>query len=492
MRNIKIMKKNKKSPHPNWAIKHRVSGTELRNFGGKFYLYAVKSEYDRKLKRARKITGQLLGRITKEEGLVESEKKKLKEKVALGFDPSKLSIKEYGFTSFINSYFNDITDQIKKFFPDHWQLIIIISYCRIVHQSCIKNMPLLYSKSFLSEQFGISLSDKRVSHFLRELGQMREAASSYMRSFIKPNDYVLFDMTNVFNSSNNIALSKEGYNSDFLFEKQFNLLYLFSPLLSQPVFYRLFPGSLREVKGFTTCLKESGLESAVIITDKGFYSEKNVGQLNQQNLNYIIPLKRNNPLIDYKGLSKQGKNYFQFNGRYIWFHKYKTDGKCICLFLDGELQQKEERDYLSRIETLPESYSIKEFHIKKEKFGTMAMISRIKKESTPEEIYFNYKSRGTIEVLFDSMKNILKNDRTYMQNEDALHGWMFINHITLQWYYKLYAILKEKKCLKKFSVGDIVLNLREVRKARMNGDWIMEPIVKQTELMLEKINCHIT
>lgn len=353
-------------------------------------------------------------------------------------------------------------------------------------------MPLLYSKSFLSEQFGFSLSDKKVSQCLRELGQMRETAASYMQSFIKPNVYMLFDMTNIFNASNNIALSKEGYKIDLIFEKQFNLLYLFSPLLSQPVFYRLFPGNLREVKGFATCLKECGLEDAVVITDKGFYSEKNLTSLNQQNLNYIIPLRRNNPLIDYNALSKKGKNYFQFNGRYIWLHKYKIEEKSICIFFDGDLQQNEERDYLSRIETLPESYSIKEFHLKKTKFGTIAMICKIKKESSPEEIYFNYKSRGSIEVMFDSMKNVLKNDRTYMQNEDALQGWMFINHITLQWYYKLYSMLKENKCLKKISVGDIILNLREVRKARMNDEWVMEPFVRQTEYMLEKIKCHIT
>lgn len=486
------MKKRKKSPHPSWAIKHRQPGTELRNFNGKFYLYSVKSKYDPALKRARKITGPLLGRISKEDGFVESAKKKLIEKVNLGFDPSKLSIKEYGFTSFINNYFNDITDQLKKFFPDHWPLILIISHCRMVHQSCIKNMPLLYAKSFLSEQFDIALSDKKIRQCLRELGQMRETTVSYMHSFIKPNECVLFDMTNVFNASNNIALSKEGYNSNLVFEKQFNLLYLFSPLLCQPVFYRLFPGSMREVKGFATCLKESGLEDAIIIADKGFYSKNNLSILNQQGLNYIIPLKRDNSLINYSGLLKKGKNYFQFNGRYIWFNKYKAEGKNICLFHDGDLQQKEERDYLSRIESLPESYTIKEFHFKKERFGTMAMISKIKKESSPEEIYSSYKSRGGIEVMFDGLKNILKNDRTYMQNEDTLQGWMFINHITLQWYYKLYSMLKKNKCLKKISVSDVILNLCEVRKARMLGQWVREPMVRQTEWILEKINCHIT
>ena len=52
------------------------------------------------------------------------------------------------------------------------------------------------------------------------------------------------------------------------------------------------------------------------------------------------------------------------------------------------------------------------------------------------------KSRNQIEVMFDGIKNILHADRTYMQNENALQGWMFINHITLQWCYQIYNLVK--------------------------------------------------
>jgi len=58
----------------------------------------------------------------------------------------------------------------------------------------------------------------------------------------------------------------------------------------------------------------------------------------------------------------------------------------------------------------------------------------------------------TIEVLFDGMKNVLEADHTYMQNEQTLQGWMFINHITLQWYQQLYSELKAKGLLKQYSV----------------------------------------
>lgn len=489
---MRNMKKRRKSPHPAWALKYRSPGTELRNFSGKFYLYAVKSVYDPVKKRAKKVTGQLLGKITKEDGFVESGKKILKEQVKTGFDPSRLSIKEYGFTHFIEHYTGEITNHLKNHFPKHWEMIVVMAYCRMVYHSCIKNMPLHFHKSFLSERFDFVLTDKKVSSGLRELGQMRETVSAYMKSFIRPGDHVLFDMTNIFSDSRNIALSKEGYNSDLVFDRQFNLLYLFSPSLNQPVYYRLFPGNMREVKGFATCLKESGINDAVVIADKGFYSEKNIVNLNSHQLNYIIPLRRNNPLIKYNAHQRKGQNYFRFNDRFIWYDRYIVDGKNICLFFDGDLKQKEEKDYLSRIVTLPESYSIEEFHLKQQKFGTIALLNKLQHDSSPEEVYNSYKSRGSIELVFDGLKNVMKGDATYMQNEDALQGWMFINHITLQWYYLIYSRLKETKMLKKVSVADVIINLREIRKARMNNEWVIEPTVKSTELILQKVGYHIT
>lgn len=482
----------KKSPHPSWATRHRVPGTELRNINGKYYLYAVSSIYDPIKKRARKVTGQILGKITQKEGFIKSDKTQLREKASAGFDVGQLSIKEYGFTSFIENHTGSISEHLQKYFPKHWEMIIIMAYCRMAFHSCIKSMPLHYHKSFLSERFNITLTDKKVSLCMRELGQMREKVSDYMRSFIKPSDYILFDMTNIFSSSGQIALAKEGYNSDLIYDRQINLLYLFSPSLNQPVYYRLFPGNLREVKAFATCLKESGINDAVIIADKGFYSRSNIENLDNHGLNYLIPLRRNNALIRYELLQKKGSSYFRFNNRIIWYESYQEDGYNIVLYHDGELRQQEEKDYLNRIETHPEKYSIEEFHQRQTRFGTIAILNKLKIESDPEQIYNSYKSRGAIELVFDGLKNIIKGDVTYMQNEDALNGWMFINHITLQWYYLIYAKLKENNLLKKISVTDMVTHLKEIRKARINGNWVLEPVVKSTLQILEKAGYHIT
>ena len=93
----------------------------------------------------------------------------------------------------------------------------------------------------------------------------------------------------------------------------------------------------------------------------------------------------------------------------------------------------------------------------------------------------------TIEVLFDGMKNVLEADHTYMQDEQTLHGWMFINHITLQWYQYLYTELKAKGLLKKYSVNDYVQLLTDLKKIKINGDWHFNEVTKDSSRMMEKL-----
>ena len=152
---------------------------------------------------------------------------------------------------------------------------------------------------------------------------------------------------------------------------------------------------------------------------------------------------------------------------------------------------QEEKDYLDRIETIPEYYQLAKFHLKMERFGTIALLSNAANQD-PRHIYISYKSRNQIEVMFDGIKNILHADRTYMQNEDALQGWMFVNHITLQWYYQIYNLLKKHKQLKRYSVRDFAIHLYEIKKVKIGDQWVTEPIVKSSQALLEKLKIHIT
>jgi transposase len=262
-----------------------------------------------------------------------------------------------------------------------------------------------------------------------------------------------------------------------------------------PVYYRLLPGNIREVKAFKNSLLEAGLQQAVIVADKGFYSKDNAAMMLAENLQFILPLRRDNSLIDYKPLAnntfKENAGYFHHEKRIVWHRESpKHDGLTLHLFLDESLRVKEESDYLTRINTSPEDYTIEGYHLKKDRFGTIALLTNLNASSL--QVYQTYKSRMAIEVMFDGMKNIMDADRIYMQDEQTLQGWMFINHIVLQWYQHLYLELKEKELINKISVNDYIQLLTDVKKISIHEQWHLNEYTLYTKKLLEKIGLKLT
>lgn len=479
--------------HPEWALSHRKPGVELRFIGNKYYLYSCSGVYDKSTKKSKKVTGKILGTITEKDGFIESDKRKLANtsRQALSIDTANIMVKEFGFSSFLEKYSDVIVEKLKANFPQHFQIIIYMAYCRFLYASPIKNFAFHLSKSMIANNDKTIYTDKKFSTALREIGLNRKSISNYLKSFMVSNDYVMVDMTNVFCASNNMRHAKEGYNADMIFDKQFNLLYIYSPTLLQPVFYKLLAGNIKDVTGFKMCMQESGITDATIIADKGFYSKDNIAFLEAEGLQFIIPLRRDNAMIDYTKLDKKTNEYFKYQERYIWYYECKIDNKQLFLFKDEKLQQQEQKDYLDRIVTLPEEYTMEKFKARLDIFGTIAILTNAP-DQIASQIYSTYKSRNSIEVMFDGYKNIIKADKTYMQNEDALEGYLFVSHIALQWYYIIYNMLKEHNQTSKYSVMDFAMHLKEIKQVKINENWHSEPIIKSSQEILKKMKISIT
>ena len=94
--------------------------------------------------------------------------------------------------------------------------------------------------------------------------------------------------------------------------------------------------------------------------------------------------------------------------------------------------------------------------------------------------------------MFDVFKNILKADRSYMRGDYSMEGWMFINYLSLLYYYKIYHYLIEKDLLSKYSPCDVLLYLSKYRKAKISTHWINLEIPKQTRKLIEIFSIPIT
>jgi transposase len=162
----------------------------------------------------------------------------------------------------------------------------------------------------------------------------------------------------------------------------------------------------------------------------------------------------------------------------------------LWLYLDESLIVREESDYLIRITTHPENHNIKDYHARKDRFGTVALFTNIN-QMNAQEVYSTYKSRNNIEIMFDGMKNIRAVDHTYMQDEQTLQDWMFVNHITLQWYQHLYIELKQKELIKKISVNDYIQLLTEVKQVLFNGKWHLNESNSHNQKLINRLGINL-
>jgi transposase len=496
------MKTNKN--HPEWALKYKKPGTELKRINGRYYLYGVKSVYDKAIKRSRKISMGILGRITEEEGFTASEKSELKKKSGTSHLDKQLMVFEYGFAKWLMSELESsgVMNALKEYFPAHWKFIVFMVYCRIAFKSPLKNIPFHLEQSAILDLLAWrdKIYDQKISEMLFELGGMQQSVHAFMKPVDNSKRTILMDATDVALQSDSIELAQKGYSSKMDFQLQFVLLYLYDALSLEPLYYRLLAGNIREVSAMQNTIKISGMEQCIYIADKGFFSEANIAELEEMSMQYLIPLKRSNKLIPYEAIKdiEQTENYFKFSKRFIFHADTKNLGKRrIDLFLDGKLKEQEKADYLSRIQSLPENFSKLKFNEKVPSMGTLAIMHNT--GLTPQNIYIEYKNRGEIEQFFDHFKNTIDASCSHMQRTASLNGWMFINHISMQMIYKLFLILKttplnkKQKLIHRYSINDTIEHLKTIRKIKFAPDEsVTSEINKSTKILLKQMKISIT
>jgi transposase len=474
---------------PDWVLRHKKKGTEVRRIGDKYRLYKISSKWNPEKKRSQKITEKYLGTITPE-GLIPPKPQGGAKSM------SNLSVLDYGPYELVRQLNEDVLSRLQEFFLKDWERLWCCAVIRFVHRAPVKLWAHHYQASFLREQHeSLNLSGKSMSSWLRHLGNYRKKMVELLGCFSQGQEHLLIDSTHITSLSRQLGINQPGYNSKKTFDPQVNLLALFNSADRLPVYYRVLPGNVRDVKSMKLSIDESRASNVVLIGDKGFYSQANAEHLQAAGLDYILPLRRNSSLIDYSPLARGRKaamqGYFKYADRPIWYTSQEVEAGRVWVFFDNRLKVREEQDYLSRIEAEQEGYSMDKFLEREVRMGTLALLTNCT-EWSAQRVYQAYKTRGAVEQMFDVFKNLLEADRTYMHNDKAMESWMFINFLSLLFYYRLYNLLLEKDLLKKYAVNDLLVFANPIRKVNVRGVWFTSEYPAKVSKILEKLGTPIT
>jgi len=476
---------------PQWAQQHKRQGTEIKEIKGNYYLYERKSAWDPKRKKAKKVTGAYLGKVTPE-GVVSPKKR---------VDAPILSI-EYGASAFLYDLGQDILKVLKdELGEDDGKAVFATAVLKTTLACPFRRIGDRYVQSHISRLMpGLALSPASMTSLIDRIGASRTACARAMRRLSAPAPYVLVDGTRTISASEGMDRALPGHSKTHGFLPQLNQVYVLSASGDGflPSFYRNVSGNIPDVTAFRLTVDDAGLDSACVVADAGFASDANFEMLNASGLDYIVPLKRNSTEVDLA--SVRLRTAFTYNDRAISASAIRKDGYDIHVFRDEALRAREISDFVARIEKANATAEKKrkfdpgsdlrdpgaEAAERQDQFGVIIIQTSLLGRPCAE-IYTTYKLRWQIEQFFDTMRNSCSADTSYMHDDVGFEAWSFINHVMLLCACRILALLKDKGMSKDWSLSGVMDYLSRIHLVQVAGEWRVAETTDKTRKLLSSL-----
>ncbi len=456
---------------------------EVKKNGNNYYLSRVSSVYDPGKKRARKISGEYIGKITRS-GIVRATRR----------SSAPRSVFEYGNARLLYDLSSGIMEGLRAHFPYAWREILAMSIVRSIRHAPMKYMDAGWEKLYLSTEMDASMSPSVLSSTLKSIGKDWESQRSFFRGLMKRGDTILFDLSSIFSNGENLLLAERGYNRHRINIRQINFAMAFSRNEFIPTVLKPLPGSVRDVKSLNSFLKEFDVRKSILVLDRGFFSYGNVERFFSEGIDFIQPLSRVSKVIDYSVPLKSALTYRERGIRYTRIDVTERMKKLISLkedqrvflylYEDVKLRGEEE----SNLIILMKNGRIKGYD--PARLGKVSILSSLMIDG--ESLYSIYKSREDVEQSFDAMKNELEEDKTYLQDDESIWGYFFVTFISLYQYYRVLSLIRSKDLVGRLSVNEVLLQLSRIYLVKYSdGTSGFLDIPKRVEDIMECLDLNI-
>ena len=460
---------------------------EIRNISGHFYVYEISSKWDPVKKKARKVTGKSVGKITLEDGFIPN---------TFGMRrmmPLHPIVKNYGAYAILQQLSGNLEARLKECFPDIYREISVVAMLQLVTGCRGKRIKREFEASYLNDIHpDLACSDYTVRTLIGKLGSRSGDMASFMRSYMKSGSKLMFDGTSIFTRADD-SCTQKGYNPERKQETQVRLLYIFDRTSFLPVFYRMVPGNIADKAALKETIAASGCKNCVVIADKGFYSKKNVSFLMENKMSYILPLQYNTKLIPEEFTQEVDDHKFDgcfpYKGRNIWYKTLDSGvkGNKVYIFRDDQRKLQAEVSFMRKKEADFEGFKNASIFDDKRR-GMFAFVSNT--GDSARQVYMSYKERWDIEQCFDYLKNSIQIGAAYKRTNAELEAWSFINHISLLYFYGVIKALRERELNEKYSPEDILSigkNIYRVREHFSSSETRVSEITKHDAELLETL-----
>jgi len=229
--------------------------------------------------------------------------------------------------------------------PDTGKKITVLAINKVLSNDGIEGMKRWFCSTSLRRYTGLSADDftpkkvRRLNDILsienpNIIGTIEKGiVNKIKRKYPEDLSMLVYDLTYLTFHGNVNALAKYGHayrhNGN---EKQINLVLAVTKKRKLPVHHRILPGnivSVSTIRRFAHELKEYKLKNIVVIVDRGFYSEKNMEELEEYK---VIGALSSNLRIHKKAIEKSTeiehpRNYMRYNKEVFFVMEHKINGK---------------------------------------------------------------------------------------------------------------------------------------------------------------------
>ena len=446
--------------------------------------------------------------------------------------------KSFGPVSLLNSISDEIQlrKKLSESFGKDGDLILAIAMSKLLHQTSLKNIHHVLEDSFLPEMYSLkeSFSSQWLSDFLMRLSSKDSAMTSFYNSIIAGEDETLiFDITSFSSASKNIDWLEWGYNRDGLDLPQVNLGLVLSLHRHLPLYFKLFPGSINDVvtlKNLVAEVKAFGITKSLFILDRGFYSENNIKELSNEQIDFILPLpfsvnigkglisETNKDIENPANAKRFGGDIFYVLENEIQIGEVKAYGYVLyskkregletnsfynrLIDIECALQGKEFRNPIDQFKRTAGNFERyfecnvdgKSINLRRRvnaisqavnRFGKTILLSATKRSW--DEVLSLYRERDEVEKKFDELKNELEVMPLRVQKIETLQGLLFVFFISLILRALLLRRARDAQMLDKSSIEEIFMELAKLRAVKVGGKWRLTEISKKQRTLFEKL-----
>ena len=406
-----------------------------KTFGKQEYAYQIKSYWDPKTQKPKQKTLYL--------GVVVDKSKNIFEK-KLSLPRQEKLILDFGDSYFIKEFFEKVkfSKLIGEVFGDKNDFFLSLINYRLCYPSAMRFSKVWFEGNYAKICYpNVDLSSQRISDFLKLLGDetlQRKFFKQYIPNYAESNEGIIIDATSLPNQIH-MPITQWGLSGEEI-DKQIRFLLVVDKKNSMPLFFRYFAGNIVDVSILKNTIKELqkfGIKENYVYMDAGFFSEDNILELYNQEINFLTRLPSLRTIYkelifsEVKNIEKY-ENALHYGKRALFIKQKRINlfGKDAYAYivLDPERKGRETKNFILQNIKNKEN-TLEELEYDMMKRGIMILVSSFNLKN--EDVIPAYYVRQTAEMLFGFSKDDLSLLPLRVHNEESLRGFLFMQFVTL-------------------------------------------------------------